>query len=59
MSFSATRRWTGSVCSAIQTVAHAALADLLEQLVAGRSIVPAPSAADWSIVAVSAPALIP
>ena len=31
MSLSATCRLTGSVCSAIQTVAHAALADLLQR----------------------------
>ena len=33
MSLTATGRLTGSVCSAMQTRAHAALADLLEQLV--------------------------
>jgi len=33
MTLRATLRWTGCVCSAIQTTAHAALADLLEELV--------------------------
>src|SRR5262245_33169605 len=35
ISLRATRRRTGSVCSATQTVPHAAFADLLQQLVAG------------------------